>query len=106
MNVYEFLTLTDREACLIIDALNGHLRNPHIAPHDELTLAIADSIGSGASGDRLDLKWSIDGSTLVARIAGLTDLQAAITMDCVAAFWRNAADQAPIGDRLHAAGLC
>lgn len=90
LRIRDFLTLAPEEARLIVAALNGHLRTEGIAARDELLLAILDSVGPDAEGDRLDELYSVtDWRALIVRISALTDAQAALVLDAIEAFWRS-----------------
>lgn len=85
---YDFLTLSPAEARLIVAALNGHVATPGIPARDELALAITDSCGPDAEGERLDTLYGVrDWRALVARISALSDPQAADVLAAATAFW-------------------
>lgn len=103
--VRDFLTLSPEEAQLIVAALNGHLRTEGIAARDELLLAILDSVGPDAEGDRLDELYSVtDWRALIVRISALTDAQAALVLDAIEAFWHGDLDL-PANELLGNVGL-
>lgn len=70
------------EASLIVDALNGSVRDEHLA--QALDYEISDSLQDG-----LAEKWKIDGPALVAQIRGWSLLQRMAVVDGVERFWSN-----------------
>lgn len=80
--------LSDNEACLIVDALNGSLMDAYSARM--LWASIEDAINL----DGLATKWEVDGSTLVEKLKKLTDIQALALVDAVERFWQ----ECPQGD--------
>lgn len=88
--VRDFLTLSPEEAHLIIAALNGHFRTEGIDPRSELLLAINDSVGSHAEGDRLDELYGVtDWRALIVRVSALTNEQAEIVLETAQEFWEQ-----------------
>jgi hypothetical protein len=97
------LELSEPEASLICDALNG------IADHADaaestvgpawLYAEIADSI----TISRLDRKWTVDAKKLLKRLRSLTPVQAAAVVEATRWFWRFA--EADTGLALRAVGL-
>lgn len=90
VRVRDFLTLSPQEARLILAALNGHIRTPGVSERDELLLAILDSVGPDAEGERLDELYGVtDWRSLIVRIAALTDAQAGMVFDAAERFWAS-----------------
>jgi hypothetical protein len=92
------VTLSEREALLICDALNGTLVEPHTA--QLLWAQIDDAIRLDGLAD----KWEVDGPALVARLRTLSYCQALAVTDAVERWWAAG----PRGDRaeaLRAVGL-
>lgn len=89
--VRDFLTISPQEARLIVAALNGHIRTPAwVSERDELLLAVLDSVGPDAEGERLDEQYGVtDWRSLIVRIAGLTDAQARMVFDAAERFWAS-----------------
>lgn len=90
VRVRDFLTLSPQEARLIVAALNGHIRTQGVPERDELLLAILDSVGPDAEGERLDELYGVtDWRSLIVRIAALTDAQAWMVFDAAERFWAS-----------------
>lgn len=70
-----------REACLIVDALNGSIMDANTA-----TMLWA-SIEDACKLDGLDKKWEVDGSALVEKLRGLNVLQAMALIDAAERVW-------------------
>lgn len=92
------VTLAAGAASLIVDALNGSVRDEHLA--QMLDYAIADSLEDG-----LAEKWQIDGPALVATIRAWSLLQRMAVVDAVERFWSNDYHVDEIGARLVRVGL-
>lgn len=75
------VSLSEPEALLLCDALNGVLHEPHTVPL--LWASIDDAIRL----DRMDAKWGVDGADLVARLRALTYTQALAVIDAVERWW-------------------
>lgn len=73
--------LTEQEALLICDAMNGVLVEPHTA--QLLWAQIADAVEI----DGLDRKWGVDGAALTAKLRGLSYAQALAVSDAVERWW-------------------
>jgi hypothetical protein len=73
--------LSDGEASLIVDAMNGTLINLQAA--QLLPAEIEDAIAL----DSLDRKWEVDGAALVAKLQGMSLLQRMAICDAVERFW-------------------
>lgn len=74
--------LTEREACLLVDALNGVLIDAATAPFS-LQANIEDSIII----DRLAEKWDVDGPALIEKLRGLNAIQSMALVDGAERFW-------------------
>lgn len=92
------LHLTEPEASLICDALNGTWLQESVAAR-HLWAEVEDAIQL----NRLDRKWSVEGPSLVERLRGLTLAQAWAVVDAVERFW--ATSDLPTREALRAAGL-
>lgn len=101
--------LSEPEAMLLIDALNGVL---HDAPESIPTMLWA-GVDDAIRLDGIDAPWGVDGAALVAMLRALTPTQATAVVDAVERWWliAGAADDAG-GDlpaeremRLRAVGL-
>lgn len=92
------LRLTEREALLICDALNGTWLQEGTAAR-YLWAEVADAIEL----NRLDRKWDVDGQALVQKLRGLTLAQAWAVVDAVERFWEQKEEDAQAA--LIAAGL-
>jgi len=91
--------LSEPEACLLVDALNGTLLDEHTV--SLLWAELDDAILQ----DHLHEKWSLPGEqagALVARLRSLSPGQAMAVYDAVERFWR---DPNPLRERLRAVGL-
>lgn len=86
------VNLTEPEAMLVIDALNGVL---HDAPESIPTMLWA-GVDDAIRLDGLDAKWGVDGAALVAKLRALTPTQASAVVDAVERWWiiAGAADDA------------
>lgn len=103
--VRDYLTLSPNEAALITDMLNGHLRTEGVAARDELTLSLIDSVGPNAEGARLDTQHGVeDWRSLVVRVTGLSEPQAAGVIDAAGRYWREFSGL-PLAEGLAEAGL-
>jgi hypothetical protein len=90
--------LSQGEASLIVDALNGTLIDAQAA--QLLAWSIQDALGDG-----LAEKWSVDGPALVATIQAWTLAQRLAVCDAAERFWRGAHHVDAIAERLVAVGL-
>lgn len=91
------LGLTEPEASLICDALNGTFFEESSVP--AIWTEVADAIRLGA----LDQKWAIDGAALVARLEQLTPGQRFALADAVERFWLDTS--VPTAERIAQVGL-
>lgn len=69
------------EASLIVDALNGVMMDANSAVL--LWAEIADAVQL----DGLDKKWTVDGTALVDKLRGLSNIQALAIIDAAERFW-------------------
>ncbi|WP_454859707.1 hypothetical protein [Promicromonospora soli] len=92
------LSLTEAEASLICDALNGvWLRDG--GSEEMIWAEISDAI----SYEGLDTKWGVDGASLVGTVRGWTLAQKVAVVDAVERFWSDTSR--PSGEMLREAGL-
>ena len=91
------LDLTEPEASLIVDALNGCMTEPHTVG------LVWANVADAVSLDHLDRKWDVDGPALVQKVRSMTPCQAAALADAVARFWKDTS--MPTGERLRQVGL-
>lgn len=91
------LELTEGEASLISDALNGVLHTEHDAH-----LAWA-GVDDALHLEDLGSKWGVDGPALVARLRAAGPWGQLAVVDAVERFWLDT--DAPTGERLRAVGL-
>lgn len=92
------VSLTEGEAGLIVDALNGTIIDVQAA--QLLAYEIADSYDDG-----LCEKWEVDGPALLATIRGWSTLQRLAVCDAVERFWRNGYHVGSTADALARVGL-
>lgn len=76
------IQLTEKEACLIVDALNGIVLDVNTVLF--LWAKIEDSIKL----DGLVEKWGVDGFVLVEKLQGLNTLQCMALVDATEKFWK------------------
>lgn len=89
--------LSEGEAALICDALNGTLIEPTIV---RLLWAEVDR---AIQGDGLAEKWNVDGAALVSKLRGLTPGALFAVADGVERFWRQ--PDLPLAENLRSVGL-
>ena len=92
------VALSEAEAALVADALNGTLIEPHTA-----TLMWAE-VAEAIRLDALDRKWDVDGEALVAKLRGMCPGKLFAIAHAVEAFWRNHSGENP-SDALRTVGL-
>lgn len=97
----ERLNLTEPEASLIVDALNGTLHAPHTVPL--LAFGVTDAL----EHDGLATKWGVNASDLIDKLRALSPLQCLAVVDAAERAWRAIGDGAgrPLGEQLRAVGL-
>ncbi len=88
--------LTEGEASLIVDAMNGSITDHY--SYNLLWANISDAI----SLDGLDAKWQVDGAALVEKLRSLTPGAAMAVSDACERFWQ---DPNPTGEALRRVGL-
>lgn len=71
------------ELMLIVDSCNGTLFEP------STVCALPFNIEDSISLDRLDEKWGVDGSALLAKLQALSPVQTQSLVDAVERFWTN-----------------
>ena len=76
--------LSDAEASLILDALNGTLW-PEVNTVAYIPLEISDAIRLNGS----DKKWQVDGAALVSKLANLTYAQKCAIADASERWWQR-----------------
>ncbi len=76
--------LTEKEACLIVDSLNGTVLDANTA--QLLWANIEDSVKLEGLAD----KWEVDGPVLVEKFKGLSAFQAMALADAAERFWEMA----------------
>jgi hypothetical protein len=82
MQPFEFLTLSEAEAALIVDSLQG-LYDSDIAPAQSLAFEVHHAVREAFAGER----YQVDGEFLIARVASLSDDQAQAVIDASAKYW-------------------
>jgi len=92
------VVLSEGEAALIVDALNGSYIELMTA--QLLAADIADSLDDGLAD-----KWDVDGPALVAKVAGWSLASRLAVCDAVERFWRDGCQAETMADRLAAVGL-
>lgn len=79
-------TLTDNEAMLIVDVLNG------VGFWDTFGIyMVAHEVADGISMDGLDKKWSVDKQEILTKLARLNDAQHLALVDSVTQWWNKVA---------------
>ena len=73
--------LSNNEACLIVDVLNGSIM--------DATPLLWANIEDGINLDGLDQKWSIDGPALVEKLRKLNEIQTLAVVDAAERFWTD-----------------
>lgn len=73
--------LTENEAWLVADAMNGTLMDATTAPF--LWASVEDTIQL----NKLDKKWNVDGAKLVEKLRRLSDIEALAIVDAAERFW-------------------
>ena len=74
--------LSEKEACLIVDSLNGTVLDANTA--QSLWFSIEDSINLDGLAD----KWGVDGASLVEKLKELNAFQAMAIADAAERFWQ------------------
>jgi hypothetical protein len=99
---YALLTvdMSEGEAGLIVDAMNGTIMEPISVAAQMLHYSIDDSLEDG-----LAEKWEVDGPALVGKLQRMSLLQRAAVCDAVERFWANAYHVDNIRARLVRVGL-
>jgi hypothetical protein len=92
------IELTEAEAALVCDALNG-LWMGEAAAVRLLWAEVADAIAH----DALDAKWGVEGEALVSKLRRLTPGQRLALLDAVERFWQQ--PDRPAADVLREVGL-
>lgn len=76
-------TLTEAEAWLLVDVLNGTIMDATTAH------MLWAEVEDGIRLDRLADKWELDGPALVEKLRGLTELQSMVLVDAAERFWED-----------------
>jgi len=92
------VSLSEAEASLLVDALNGILIEPHTAAL--LWANVAEAIRL----EGLDRKWGVDGDALVAKLRGMCPGKLFAIGHAVETFWRSCSGR-ELREGLRAAGL-
>ncbi len=92
------VVLSEAEASLIVDALNGTAFLPEMVP------PLAIEIGDAIQIDHLDTKWEIDGAALLAKIRTWSPSESMAVVDAVERFWHDGAIE-DMSERLRTVGL-
>ena len=92
------LHLTKAEACAVCDVCNGT-----IFLDDASWQAVWAEVEDGIRLNALDVKWKIDGPTLVGRIHNSVHCHKLALVEAVERFWNN--HQLPTDEALAAAGF-
>jgi len=92
------VVLSEGEAALIVDGLNGSY--VELMTAQLLAAEIADSLDDGLAD-----KWDVDGPALVAKVAGWSLASRLAVCDAVERFWRDGYQVETMADRLAAVGL-
>jgi hypothetical protein len=95
----ETVELTEPEASLLCDAINGILMEPHTMPL--LWANVDDAVRFGG----LDRKWHVDGPALVERLRSLSYAQALAVVDAVERWWSGPFQQPDRTASLREVGL-
>ncbi len=96
----ERVQLSEAEAMLICDSLNGIISDPQT-----MRIGLWAGVDDSIHLDGLDEKWSVDGPALIAKLRALTPAQAFAVTDAVECWWgRNEIDEDP-RERLRIVGL-
>lgn len=90
--------LSQGEASLIVDALNGTLID--LTAAQMLAAEIADGLDDG-----LAEKWGVNGPALVAKVGSWSLAQRLAVCDAAERFWRGAHHVEVVGERLAVVGL-
>lgn len=95
--------LSEGEAGLIVDALNGTLLDAH--SYRYLPAEIMDAL----NGTLLTDKWAVDGEALTGKLARLSRGQLLAVVDAAERYWQRAGQAAgqgePLPEQLRAVGL-
>lgn len=86
----ERVELSEPEACLLVDALNGTAMDA--TSYRSLSLCVSDA----CHFDGLDAKWDVDRQELEARLRSLTPGQAMAVVDAVEQFWKRTSESSEL----------
>lgn len=95
------VSLTEQEACLIADALNGTWAFEwggldNVSAKQAMSLELRDAIGL----NKLDKKWSVEEGPFAVKISEWTEAQCLAVLDAVERFWMD-----PQAEKLREVGL-
>ncbi len=93
------IVLSEGEALLLCDSLNGVLHEPHTV--SLLWAGVADSIEL----EELDKKWGVDGKALVEKLRAMDYWQALSLIDAVTRWWNVQQNHEDRTGNLRAVGL-
>jgi hypothetical protein len=82
--------LTEAEACLICDVMNGTLMDANTAH------MLYAEVEDGIALEGLAEKWEIDGPALVEKLKALSDIQCLAVIDAAERFWSTPDDRRSI----------
>ena len=91
--------LTEAEASLIVDAMNGTLAEPHTV------MLLWAQVEDACRLNHLDRKWTVDCAALVAKLRGLSYTQTLAVVDAAERFWNQVEQWQSAGAGLRAVGL-
>jgi hypothetical protein len=75
--------LTIDEACLIVDVLNGAIRDTRSA------LMFSFGVKDAIELDGLDEKWNVDGRALIEKLSTLDEISCMAIVDAAERYWYN-----------------
>lgn len=98
------IDLTEQEACLIADALNGTWAFEwggidNVSAQSAMRIELRDAIGL----NKLDKKWDVEEGPFASKVAEWTEAQCLAVLDAVERFWME--PQAETMDKLREVGL-
>jgi hypothetical protein len=82
--------LTEKEACLIVDVLNGTLMDANTAH------MLYAEVEDGIALEGLAEKWDVDGPDMVEKLKVLSDIQCLAVIDACERFWSTPDDRRSI----------
>lgn len=92
--------LTQGEWCLLWDSLNGVWMADNAGMY---VMSVTQGVSDSITLDGLDRKWSVDGSALVGKLAGMSYCELMAVVDSAERFWaRDANADADLGETVRA----